>query len=229
MRLYKSITFLVLFMVTSSYSNAQDWGNLNRYQQANDSISTAANDGARVVFFGNSITQDWTEYYPEFFYGNNYINRGISGQTTPQLLLRFRQDVIDLNPKIVVILAGINDIAENTGPIPCEVSAGNIQSMAELAMANKIEVILCSVLPADDFPWRKGLEPAEKVVKLNGLIKSYAQEHSIKYADYFTPMADVNNAMKSELGYDGVHPNRMGYTLMVSIIQPIIIRVLKKD
>ena len=219
-----AICVLCSFQITI----AQDWANLERFQQANDIVMADKTDSTRVVFMGNSITQDWSEYYPEFFIGKNYINRGISGQTTSQILLRFRQDVITLNPRVVVILAGINDIAENNGPIPIEAIADNIKSMAELARAHHIEVILCSVLPADDFPWRKGLEPAEKIVKLNRLMESYAQEQRFEYADYFTAMADSKNALKSELGYDGVHPNKMGYILMESIIQPIILKVLQK-
>lgn len=150
--------------------------------------------------------------------GKLYVNRGISGQTTPQMLVRFRQDVINLKPSVVVILAGINDIAGNTGPSTIEGIADNIMSMAELAKANNIKVVLCSVLPAFDFPWRQGLEPAEKVVKLNALLKSYAEKHNFVYVDYFTAMANESNGLKNELGNDGVHPNATGYSIMEPLI-----------
>ncbi|MGO4773134.1 GDSL-type esterase/lipase family protein [Flavobacterium sp. W22_SRS_FK3] len=163
---------LILFFINSLY--AQDWPNLNRYKGENSKISilnTKVHDC--LVFMGNSITERWLSKRPDFFKTKNYINRGISGQKKPQMLLRFRQDVIDLKPAVVVILAGIHDIAQNTGPYSVENTSGNIFSMCELAKQNDIKVIICSVPPAIDFPWRPELEPAQKVIDLNNILKSY--------------------------------------------------------
>ena len=210
------------------FSYAQDWANLNRFQKENDALSISKKQADRVVFMGNSITEGWLRIRPEFFSNNSYINRGISGQTTPQMLLRFRQDVIDLKPSAVVILAGINDIAGNTGPSTIEMIVNNIISMTELAKANDIKVILCSVLPAYDFPWRKGLEPAEKVVKLNNLLKTYAKQQNLEFVDYFAPMANKLNGLKDELGDDGVHPNLDGYLIMEPLVKEAIAKTLNQ-
>ena len=153
-------------------SNAQDWPDLSRFQEANAQVEVPVEDENRVVFMGNSITIGWLNNRPGFFEGKPYINRGISGQTTPQMLIRFRQDVIDLQPKVVVILAGTNDIAGNTGPSTLDMIVDNIKGMAEMAQANGIKVILCSTLPAYDYPWKPGLEPAPKIIALNKMIKN---------------------------------------------------------
>ncbi|MEI7502701.1 MAG: SGNH/GDSL hydrolase family protein, partial [Paludibacter sp.] len=178
-------------------------------------------------FMGNSITQGWKEKSPGFFTQNPYICRGISGQTTPQMLVRFRQDVIDLQPKVVVILAGTNDIAGNTGPSTLEMIMDNLASMAEVAKANGIQVVLCSVLPAFDYPWRKGLEPNLKIPALNEMIKSYCIKNDIIYLDYFTPMADERNGMKAALTTDGVHCTIDGYKVMEPLAQAAIEKALK--
>ena len=223
------LTLGILFMCSNiEFSYAQDWANLNRFQKENDALSISKKQADRVVFMGNSITEGWLRIRPEFFSNNSYINRGISGQTTPQMLLRFRQDVIDLKPSAVVILAGINDIAGNTGPSTIEMIVNNIISMTELAKANDIKVILCSVLPAYDFPWRKGLEPAEKVVKLNTLLKTYAKQQNLEFVDYFTPMANKLNGLKDELGDDGVHPNLDGYLIMEPLVKEAIAKTLNQ-
>lgn len=223
LKLTFSILLIFLFL-ESSY--AQDWAKLNRFQKENSELTIPKAGEDRVVFMGNSITEGWLKIRPDFFINKPYINRGISGQTTPQMLLRFRQDVINLMPTAVVILAGINDIAGNTGPSTIEMIVDNIVSMTELARANNIKVILCSVLPAYDFPWRKGLEPAEKVVKLNALLKAYASDHNIIYVDYFTSMANETNGLKKELGSDGVHPNITGYLIMEPLIENAIAKSL---
>ncbi len=202
-----------------------DWANLKKYADENMRLKSRASSEKRVVFMGNSITESWQSIDSSFFAGRNYINRGISGQTTPQMLLRFRQDVIDLKPAAVVILAGINDIAENTGPTTLEAIFGNIVSMVELARANHIRVVLCSVLPAYDFPWHPGLHPAEKVVKLNAMIKSYAAKNNIVYVDYYSPMVDERKCLKSELTRDGVHPTLAGYKIMEPLVEKAIARV----
>jgi lysophospholipase L1-like esterase len=182
----------------------------------------------RVVFMGNSITEGWRVADSAFFIQNNYIDRGISGQTTPQMLIRFRPDVIDLKPAAVVILAGINDIAQNTGPMTLEETFGNIVSMAQLAKAANIKVIISSVLPAYDFPWRKGLQPAEKVVKLNAMLKKYALENKIIYLNYFDAMKDSRNGLPASLSEDGVHPNLAGYKIMEPLAVKAIAEALKK-
>jgi lysophospholipase L1-like esterase len=199
-----------------------DWPNLGRYREDNAKLQSPAPGENRVVFMGNSITEGWIYTHPEYFQGKPYIDRGISGQTTPQMLVRFRQDVIDLKPKVVVMLCGINDIAENTGPSTLEMIEGNITSMTELAKANGIKVVLCSVLPAYDFPWRPGLEPAEKVVALNKWIKTYSSEKGFIYLDYFSSMADEKNAMKPEYSEDGVHPNKAGYAVMEKLLDQVL-------
>ncbi|MDQ3278245.1 MAG: SGNH/GDSL hydrolase family protein [Bacteroidota bacterium] len=205
-----------------------DWANLKRYEGENKALQPLKGGEKRIVFMGNSITEAWKRTDSAFFAGRPYINRGISGQTTPQMLVRFRPDVLDLKPAVVVILAGINDIAQNTGPMTLEQTFGNIVSMAELAKANKIAVVLCSVLPAFDFPWRPGLQPAEKVVKLNAMLKAYAVKNNLVYVDYFSAMADERNGLKADLGYDGVHPTLAGYRVMAPLVERGIAAALKK-
>jgi lysophospholipase L1-like esterase len=159
---------------------------------------------------GNSITEFWPYNDTTFFESNGYINRGISGQTTPQMLVRFRPDVIALHPDVVVILAGINDIAQNTGPIALEHIMGNIATMAQLAQINKIKVVLCSVLPAIDFNWRPGLEPADKIIRLNSMIKSYCDENDIVYVDYWSNMQDGHKAwIKNTLTMECIRISRL--------------------
>jgi lysophospholipase L1-like esterase len=196
-----------------------DWANLKRYEGENKALKPAAPGGKRVVFMGNSITEGWIRADSAFFAAKGYIDRGISGQTTPQMLVRFRPDVIDLKPSVVVILAGINDIAQNTGPMTLEQTFGNLVSMAELAKANGIKVVLCSVLPAFDFPWRPGLQPAEKVVRLNDMIKAYAAKNNIVYVDYFSAMVDERKGLKAALAYDGIHPTLAGYKVMEPLVE----------
>jgi lysophospholipase L1-like esterase len=187
------------------------------------------------VFLGDSITEGWgmkaTATSPgrgEFFPGKPYINRGISGQTTPQMLLRFRQDVVELQPKVVVLLAGTNDIAENTGKMTLAEIENNIESMSELARANRIRPVLCSVLPASDFQWHKGLEPAPRIKALNAWIKEYAATNNFVYVDYYSPMANSEGGLKPELSRDGVHPNKAGYEIMAPLAEAGIAEALKK-
>jgi lysophospholipase L1-like esterase len=207
--------------------NAQDWANLKGYQNENAALTAPTKGENRVVFMGNSITQGWKETHPNFFSENPFIDRGISGQTTPQMLIRFRQDVIALQPKVVVILAGTNDIAGNTGPSTLEMIMDNLSSMAEVANANKIKVILCSVLPAYDYPWRKGMESNIKIPKLNEMIKSYCEKKGFYYLDFFSEMNDGNNGMIAEFTTDGVHCTSKGYEKMESMVKPAIEKALK--
>lgn len=213
----------------------RDWPNLGRYQAANAALAPASPGEHRVVFMGDSITQAWmnhgtgaSETTPGFFPGKPYVDRGISGQTTPQMLLRFRQDVLDLKPSVVVIFAGTNDVAGNTGEITPEQTQGNITSMAELAKANGIKVVLCSILPAYEFKWRPGREPAPKIVALNKWIKSYATAQGYPYVDFHTAMADERGGLPEKLSKDGVHPTPAGYAIMNPLVEAGIAQALGK-
>ena len=233
----KNIFLLVCLIVISyqltAYSqndkSNEDWANLKKYSAADKMLASQASGGKRVVFMGNSITEFWAKIDTAFFANKTYIDRGISGQTSPQMLLRFRQDVINLKPDIVVILAGTNDIAENTGPISLEDVLGNIISMVQLAEVNKIKVIISSVLPAYDFPWHPGLQPAEKIVKLNSMIKSYCKENNIVYVDYYSSMVDDRKGLDSKYTNDGVHPTLAGYKIMDRLIEKAITKVLRSN
>lgn len=209
---------MLSFIIYSQKNMEKDWSNLKKYAAENEILRTTPNLPKYIVFMGDSITELWKVNDPEFFISNNFINRGISGQTTPQMLLRFHQDVIELKPTKVVILAGINDIAENTGPITVDEIIKNIVSMVELANANKIKVVLCSVLPANHFNWNTKLEPADKVIALNKFIKLYADKNKISYVDYYTAMVDTRNGLDKKYGEDGVHPNLEGYKVMEVLV-----------
>lgn len=204
-----------------------DWASLGRYRNANAALGAPAAGERRVVFYGNSITDAWARHFAAMFPGKPYVGRGISGQTTPQMLVRFRQDVVALKPAVVVILAGTNDIAGNTGPSSLEMIEDNLASMVELAQANGIRVVLSSVLPVFDYPWKRGLEPAAKIVALNDWMKSYAAAHDVVYLDYHTPMADERQGLRSELSGDGVHPNEAGYRLMAPLAERAIEAALR--
>ena len=198
-----------------------DWANLSKYDESNKKLMNEIDEN-RVVFMGNSITEGWSNFDPDFFIKNPYINRGISGQTTPQMLIRFKPDVVNLKPKSVVILAGINDIAENTGPIKIENIAENIFSMTEIALANNIEVFICSVLPAKAFPWSPSIKNvAKKVIKLNSILEKYCLDNNIQYVDYHSEMDDGNGGLKvpqHTTENDLVHPNKDGYKVMEDVV-----------
>ena len=230
MKYNKILLILFLFSIAMS-NNAQDiyiqgggtltdWAHLKKYEQSNSELKKI-NEPDRVVFMGNSITEGWSNFNKDFFINNPFVNRGIGGQTTPQMLIRFKPDVVNLNPKAVVILAGINDIAENTGPVTIENIAENIISMAEIAKANEIKVFICSTLPAIDFPWSPGMDPGPKVVKLNTILKNYCDSNNIPYVDYFSAMSDEKGGLKVPeytTADDLVHPNLAGYKVMEKII-----------
>ena len=205
-----------------------DWAGLNRYRDDNAKLGSPAPGENRVVFMGDSITDAWGRGAGKFFPGKPYINRGISGQTTPQMLVRFRPDVIALKPKAVVILAGTNDVAGNTGPMTPEETEANIQSMVELAKANHIRVILASILPAYEFPWKRGLEPAGKIAALNAWIKEYAARNGFAYLDYYSAMVDERQGLKAELTSDGVHPNTAGYAIMEPLAAKTIASAMRR-
>lgn len=194
-----------------------DWANLNKYQEQN--MALTGQKRPKAVFMGNSITEFWVYTHPDFFTKNNFVGRGISGQTSPQMLLRFRQDVIDLHPETVVICAGINDIAENTGPYHPEQTINNIISMAQLAQANGIKVVLASVHPATQFPWRPEVKDvANKIIDLNARIKAYADKNGFRYVDYHSSMKNAQNGMNPDMAEDGVHPTAAGYSVMEKIL-----------
>lgn len=218
------ILLIVFCSLWSAQIYAQDWANLDKYKDSNMEL-IKKKDTRRVVFMGNSITEGWGNY--PMFDNPSFINRGISGQTTPQMLVRFRRDVVDLNPTAVVVLAGINDIAGNTGPSTLAMIFDNIKSMCEIASSNGISVILCSVLPANDFPWRPNMFPAPKVIALNRMIKKYADNKNYLYVDYYTPMVDEKDGLKPDLGSDGVHPNDKGYAIMEPLAKQAINKVLQ--
>ncbi|WP_088341232.1 SGNH/GDSL hydrolase family protein [Robiginitalea sediminis] len=209
--------------------HGQDWPDLKRFADDNAALAPPAEGEARVVFMGNSITIGWLHKMPGFFEGKPYVNRGISGQTTPQMLLRFRQDVIALQPRVVVILAGTNDIAGNTGPMTLEQIRDNLVSMAQLARANGIEPVLSSVLPAYDYPWRPGLNPNLKIPALNAMIEAYAREQNMVYLDYFSAMADARNGLGPDLASDEVHPTLKGYQMMAPLAEKAIAQALEKQ
>jgi len=229
MRQSKTVFIIIFLLLWGMDKNAQDiagggilkdWAHLKKFENENETLKKV-NDSERVVFMGNSITEGWSSFNKDFFVNNPFINRGIGGQTTPQMLVRFKPDVVNLNPKSVVILAGINDIAGNTGPITIENTAENIISMAEIAMANNIKVYICSTLPAIDFPWSPGMNPGPKVIELNSILKNYCTKNNITYVDYYLAMVDDKGGLKVPeftSADDLVHPNLAGYKVMEEII-----------
>jgi len=217
------------FSVQAQRTDIYNVANIKRYDADNQELPAKQKKEKRVVFMGNSITEGWAKAHPDWFKANNYIGRGIGGQTSPQMLLRFQADVIALQPDVVVINAGTNDIAENTGTYHPSFTLANIKSMAEIARANGIKVILTSVLPHDGFRWNKEVtDVVRKVDELNMAIKSYADDNKIPYVDYHVDMRDEKGAMKAELSNDGVHPYPDAYLIMEALVKPVIDKQLKK-
>jgi len=222
-----NLALIAIFLLTGTQqmsAQRHDFANYKRYAKENAELGKPAKKEKRVVFMGNSITEGWVNHHPDFFKKHGYIGRGISGQTSYQFLLRFREDVIKLQPKIVVINYGTNDIAENTGEYNEEFTYGNVVSMCEMAKANKIKVILTSCLPAGFFPWRQQIKDAmPKIRHLNARVKAYAAEHKIPYVDYFTAMLSEDGThMDTRYTPEQVHPNSAGYDVMESLIVPVI-------
>ena len=221
--------------LTEMENRLKDWPDLGRYHDANSKTAAPAKDEQRVVFMGDSITDSWDDpKYGGFFPGKPYIDRGISGQTTPQMLIRFRAEVIALKPKVVVILAGTNDIAGNTGPMSLEAIEDNLISMAELARSNNIRVVLSSVLPISDYEIREGKpiiqsqrRPPERIKALNDWMRKYAADNHAIYLDYYSAMVDDKGFLKDELSNDGLHPNQKGYDVMAPLAQQAITSALK--
>ena len=206
---------LLLLFINFNYAQVKEWANLKKYQAENQSVKPMKN---AVVLMGDSITEFWKTNSPDFFANYPLIDRGISGQTTSQMVVRFEQDVIALKPKTVVILAGINDIAENTGPITLEAVFDNIEIMVNKAKSHKIKPILCSVLPANKFWWNSKIYPADKVIALNKMIKAYALKNKITYVDYYAVMVDADKGLQYQYGEDGVHPHPNGDKVMEALL-----------
>jgi lysophospholipase L1-like esterase len=218
----KRVIFLIAGALLLSFTAAaqQDWANVARYAEANTQVTVQP----KAVFMGDSITDGWPRADENFFTSNNFVGRGISGQTTSHMLCRFRNDVVAHHPKYVVILAGTNDIALNNGPIALEDVLGNIISMCEIAKANKIKPVICSVLPCKKYGWRPEVTDAgEKIVKLNSMLEDYAKKNKITYVDYHSAMKDSENGLPVSLAKDGCHPTPEGYDIM----ENIIVKVLK--
>jgi lysophospholipase L1-like esterase len=204
-----------------------EWAYLSKYHDANAQLGPPGVTESRVVFLGDSITEAWGSVDGEFFAAKPYVNRGIGGQNTSQLLVRFRQDVIGLKPAAVVILGGTNDVAENGGITTLEAIEGNLQSMVELARVNRIRVVLASLLPTLDYPWRPGLKPKDKISALNRWIAEFCRLNHLVYLDYYSAMVGANGALRPELTKDGVHPNGAGYLIMGPMTEDAIRRALK--
>lgn len=219
----KRVLFLVAMslMVVAASAQSKDWAKFGRFAEANKAVT----ERPYAVFMGNSITEQWAALDPEFFTSNNFLGRGISGQTTSEMLVRMRQDVIDLNPQVVVIMAGINDIAMNNGYIAHEHIMGNLISMCELAKANDIKVILCSVTPCAQFSWRKELKPAEPIRQLNKMIKAYAEANKITYVDYHSALTTEDGAMPEKWSKDGCHVNQACYR---EVMEPLVCDAVNK-
>ena len=214
MKKYLILTLAAVILAASTAMAQDDWAFLGKYASANAELKKSP----KAVFMGDSITQCWPDCDAGFFSDNNFACRGISGQTTSHMLVRMRKDVVALHPKYVVILAGTNDIAKNNGDITLENVLGNIESMCELAKVHKIKPIICSVLPAAAYRWRKGIKPADDIVKLNGMLYEYAKSKKIPYVDYHSVLKDENNGLPEVHAADGVHPNIDCYKIMEKII-----------
>jgi lysophospholipase L1-like esterase len=221
------IIMIIMTQDLDAQTNAIEWTNLKKYKAANDALTNVEIKGRpRVVFLGNSITEGWASQIPDYFSKNNYVGRGISGQTSAQVLLRFRQDVVSIKPKIVIINIGVNDIAENTGSYSEDYTVGNIASMIDIAKANKIKVIIASVLPAAEFPWRKTItNVADKVISLNKRLQALANSNHVYYLDYHTPLKNNIGGLSPNLAGDGVHPTMECYKLMTVMADEAIKKV----
>lgn len=205
--------------VANMQKKLADWPQLNYYRAANAALPAPAAGEQRVVIYGASVAEFWKSHGYPFFPGKPYVDRGIGGQTSAQMLVRFRQDVIDLHPVAVVILEGTNDVAGNTGPMTAKMSEDNWRSMIELAKANNIHVVLTSITPSTHFPWRPAMHPAEAIRQRNAWLKQYSASHGLVYVDFYPALANSEGGMKPDLTIDGVHPNQKGYAAMAPLVQ----------
>ncbi|MBQ0933314.1 hypothetical protein KAK07_09725 [Ideonella sp. 4Y16] len=219
---------LVLPLMSTAATPPDDWAQLGRFREANAALGAPRADEARVVVLGDSITEHWSHDAPDPFGPGGWINRGISGQTTPQMLLRLRQDVIALAPRVLVIIAGTNDIAGNTGPTTVEAIAGNIASMAELARAHGIRVVIGTVPPASRYWWAPEIDPRTRIIELNHLLRRYAQQQDLVLLELHTPLADADGGIAKALAEDGVHPTAAGYRVMSAAAREAVQRALTR-
>ncbi|MBQ7634198.1 MAG: lipase [Bacteroidaceae bacterium] len=217
----------LLFGTASATAQPYDWANFARYEAANATVRTLPQERRKVVFIGNSITDNWANRHPDFFNGNGYVGRGISGQTTYQMVLRFQEDVVNLHPLAVVINAGINDVAQNNHVYVEDRTFHNIDLMAQMAAGAGIKVVIASITPCAQFSWRKEIpNVVEKIKSLNARLKAYAEQNGYPYVDYFTAMADEDGAMNNAYSEEGCHPNATGYSVMSTVVQPVLRKVL---
>lgn len=221
------VLLLPLSMIAQNSPSNIDWANTARYAEENKMIPPPGPHERRIVFMGNSITESWKAFDPQFWGEKGYINRGISGQTSLQMLGRFYQDVIMLKPTVVVILGGTNDIAGNGGPTPLDSTFSHIVSMVKMSKMHGITVVISSLLPALDYPWRPGQEPAEKIIKLNNMLRKYCKENNIVYVDYYSEMVDEKKGLNKKFTADGVHPTLPGFKIMEPIIEKAIAKALE--
>ena len=200
-----------------------DWPNLAKYRKANEELKDSSSSEDRIVLVGDSITEGWTEFNPGFFQENNMVNRGISGQTTPQMLIRLKQDAIHLDPKIIIINGGTNDIWGNTGPSTPDMIIDNLCSMAEITAKKNIQVVLSTILPVYQYPDRDDIiDPPKTISFINSVLQDYCKKNSLAFLDYFSPMADEKKGLRSDYGTDGVHPNKQGYSVMEQVVRETI-------
>ena len=203
--------------------NDLDWANLEKYKGANLELKKSNSGKDRIVFIGDSITEGWSDFSPEFFQQNNFVNRGISGQTTPQMLIRLKPDAVHLDPKMIVINGGTNDIAGNTGPSTPEMIIDNLCSMAEIAIKNNIDVALTTILPVYKYPGNDEVADPPKIISfINSALEEYCKKNSLICVDYYSSMVDGKKGLKSEYGNDGVHPTKEGYEVMEKAIKNVI-------
>ncbi len=233
-RIHQTAVFLLCNLISISVSAQNkldqgwiDWANFNKYANQNSGVLPKHKGEQRVVFLGNSIFEGWSVARPEFFQDKPYFNRGISGQVTAQMLLRFQGDVVELQPDVLVLKAGINDIAENAGTYDQQKTLNNIKSIVQLAKANKIKVVLCSVLPANKFIWRPALQPADKVIALNTALQDYATKEGVLYLDLYSAVVDEQKGMKAIYANDGVHPTIDGYKVLEPLVENAIKKVMR--
>ncbi|MCU1319054.1 MAG: capsular biosynthesis protein [Edaphobacter sp.] len=215
--------------IAAMQAKLMDWPQLNRYRADNAALPAPAAGERRVVFYGDSITDAWgRKPGTEFFPGKPYVNRGISGQTTPQMVVRFQQDVVHLKPAVVVILAGTNDVAGNTGPSTPEMTEDNFVSMEEIARANGIKVVISSILPASEYRWKPEVQPAEQIRAMNVRLKALCEREGLVYLDYYTPMANAKGGLDPDLASDGVHPTAKAYGVMAPLAEKAIATALAR-
>ena len=216
--------------LVAAKAKLEDWPQLGRYRAEDEALAAPASGEQRVVFYGDSITDAWGRRpgTGDFFLGKPYVNRGISGQTTAQMVVRFEQDVVHLKPAVVLILAGTNDVAGNTGPMTADMTLDNFAAMAAIAKSNGIKVVIASITPASAYPWKPGVHPADAIRAINVRLKEMCAREGLVYVDYYTPMTNAAGGLDAELAKDGVHPTAKGYEIMGPLAEKGIASALAK-